>query len=173
MRYFTWKLELVSNILWLIAACRGNISKMFGYLYLSAFGLQLSISTQRTLVFLLLQKFEFTLQVKYCCVIGAWSIHFNSSSYLQLWISSSSCVHKSYTAGAFLGEELIGLSSLGAGDFILRVLIAFKICHMLSYGWAMITKIVHQLTLSQLSEFDDRSLTMARVIAIYQNNMTT
>ena len=170
MRYFTWKLELVSNILWLIAACRGNISKMFRYLYLSAFGLQPSISTQRTLVFLLLQKFEFTLQVKYCCVIGAWSIHFNSSSYLQLWIGS---VHKSYTAGAFLGEELIGLSSLGAGDFILRVLIAFKICHMPSYGWAMITKIVHQLTLLQLSEFDDCSPTMARVIAIYQKNMTT
>ena len=44
---------------------------------------------------------------------------------------------------------------------------------MPSYGWAMITKIVHQLKLLQLSKFDDRSPTMARVIAIYQKYMTT
>ena len=52
-------------------------------------------------------------------------------------------VHQSYTVDASSGEELIGISSLCAGDFILRGLIAFKICHMPSYGWAMITKIVH------------------------------
>ena len=54
-----------------------------------------------------------------------------------------------------LGEELIGISSLGGGDFILCGLIAFKIFDMASYGWAMITKIVHQLKLLQLSRFDD------------------
>ena len=46
----------------------------------------------------------------------------------------------------------MGISSLGAADFILRGLIAFKICHMPSYGWAMITKIVHQLKLFQLPD---------------------
>ena len=56
-------------------------------------------------------------------------------------------VHQSYTAGPSLGEKLISLSSLGAGDFILRGLIAFKTCRMPSYGWDMITKIVHQLKL--------------------------
>ena len=45
-----------------------------------------------------------------------------------------SSAHQSYTAGASLGEEVIGISSLGAGNFILRGLIAFKICHMPSYG---------------------------------------
>ena len=44
---------------------------------------------------------------------------------------------------------------------------------MPSYGWAMITKIVHQLKLLQLPKFHDRSPTMARVIAIYQKYMTT
>ena len=73
---------------------------------------------------------------------------------------------------ASLGEELIGISSLGGGDFILCGLIAFKICHMPSYGWAIITKIVHQLKLMQLSRFDDRSPIMARVITIYQKLMT-
>ena len=143
---------------------------MFGYLFLSALGPQPNISTLSTLVFLLLQKFVFALHVRYYCVIRAWSSDFNPSSYLQLWICS---VHQSYTAGAFLGEELIELSSLGAGDFILRGLIAFKICHMPSYGWAVITKIVYQLKILQSSKFDDRSPTMARVIAIYQKHMTT
>ena len=62
-------------------------------------------------------------------------------------------VHQSYTAGASLGEELIGLSSLGAGDFILR-------------------GTVHQLKLLELSKFDNRSSTLARNIAIYQKHMT-
>ena len=143
---------------------------MFGYLFLSALGPQPNISTLSTLVFLLLQKFEFTLHFKFCCVIREWSRNFNPSSYLQPWIGS---VHQSYTAGASLGEELIGISSLGAGDFILDGLIAFKICHMPNYGLAMITKIVHQLKFLQLSRFDDRSSTIPRVITIYQNLMTT
>ena len=121
-----------------------------------------------TLVLLLLQKFEFTLHFKFCCVIWEWSRNFNPS-YLQPWIGS---VHQSYTAGAALGEELIGISSVGVGDFILCGLIAFKICHMPNYGWAMITNIVHQLKLLQLSRSDDRSPTMARVITIYQKLMT-
>ena len=41
----------------------------------------------------------------------------------------------------------MGLSSLGAGDYILHGLIAFKNCHMPSYGWAMIIKLVHHLKL--------------------------
>ena len=143
---------------------------MFGYLFLSALAPQPNISTLSILVFLLLQKFEFTLHIKFCCVIREWSSDFNPSSYLQPWIGS---VHQSYTAGASLGEELIGISSLGAGDFILRGLIAFKICHMPSYGWAMITKIVHQLKLLQLSRSDSCSPTMAQVITIYQKLMTT
>ena len=113
---------------------------MFGYLFFSALGSQPHISTLSTLVFLLLRKFKFALHGRYCCAIRAWSSDFSPSSYLQLWIGS---VHQSHTAGASLGEELVGLSSLGAGDFILRGLIAFKICHMTSYGWAMITKILH------------------------------
>ena len=44
---------------------------------------------------------------------------------------------------------------------------------MPSYGWAMITKIVHQLKLLQLPRFDDPSPTMDRVIAIYQKLKTT
>ena len=95
---------------------RANISKMFGYLFLSALGPQPNISTLSTLVFLLLQKFVFTLHLRYCCVIRAWSSDFNPFSYLQLWIGS---VHQSYTTCASLGEQLIRLSSLGAGDFIL------------------------------------------------------
>ena len=125
-------------------AWRANISKLFGNLFLSTLGPQLNISTLSTLVFLLLQKFEFALHVRYCCIIRAWSSDFNPSSYLQLWIGS---VHQSHAPGASLGEEFIGLSSLGAGDFILRGLIAFKTCRMPSYGWDMITKIVHQLKL--------------------------
>ena len=143
---------------------------MFGYLFFSALGSQPNISTLSTLVFLLLQKFKFALHVRYCCVIRAWSSDFNPSSYLQLWIDS---VHQSHTAGASLGEELIGLSSLGAGDFILRGLMALKTYLMPSYVWTMITKIVHQLKLLQFSKFDDRSPTMARVIAICQKHMTT
>ena len=134
---------------------------MFGYLFFSVFGSQPNISTPSTLVFPLLQKFEFTLHVRYCCVIRAWSVDLNPSSYLQLWIG---CVHQSYTAGASLGEELTGPSSLGAGDFTLFGLITFKICHMPSYGWAMVTKNVHQLKLLQLSRSDDRSLTMAQLL---------
>ena len=143
---------------------------MIGYFFLSALGPQSNISTLSTLVFLLLQKFEFTLHFKFCCIIREWSSDFNLSSYLQLWIGS---LHESNTAGASLGEELIGISSLDAADFILRGLIAFKICHMPSYGWAMITKIVHQLKLLQLSRFDDRSPTKARVSTICQKLMTT
>ena len=103
-----------------------NISKIFGSLFFSALGPQPDFSNLSILVFPPLQKFEFTLHVRYCCVIRAWSSDFNPSSYLQLWIGS---VHQSHAPGASLGEEFIGLSSLGAGDFILRGLIAFKICH--------------------------------------------
>ena len=62
--------------------------------------------------------------------------------------------------------------SLGAGHFILRGLTTIKICHMPSYVWAMVTEIVHQLKLLQLSKFDDRSPTMARVMTIFQRRMT-
>ena len=62
---------------------RANISKMFEYLFLSAHGYHLNISTLSTLVFLLLQKFEFTLHFKFCCVIREWSRNFNPSSYIQ------------------------------------------------------------------------------------------
>ena len=150
-------------------AQKAKISKMFGYLFFPAFGPQPNISNLSTLVFLLPQKFEFKLHVRYCCIIGAWSRDFNLSSYLQLWIG---CVHQSCTADTSLGEELIGLSSLGAGDFVLHGLIIFKTCGMSSYGWAMVTKTVHQLKLLQLFGFDDRKLSMARVITIYQKHMT-
>ena len=143
---------------------------MFGYLFLTAVDPQPNISTLNTLVFLLLQNFEFTLHFKFCCVIREWSRNFNASCYVQLWIGS---VRQSYTVGASLGEVLIVISSLGTGDFILRGLKAFKICHMPSYGWAMITKIVHQLKLLQLPRFNDSSPIMARVITIYQKLMTT
>ena len=140
---------LINNQLGL--AWRANISKMSGYLFLTALIPQHNISTLSILVFLLLQKFVFTLHVRYCCVIRAYSSDFNPSSYLQLWIGS---VHQSYTAGVSLGEELIRLFSLGAGDFIL-------------------CDIVHQLKLLQLSWFDDRSPIMARINAIYRNHMAT
>ena len=143
---------------------------MFGYLFLSALDPQPKFSTLSTLLFLLLQNFEFTFLFKFCCVIRKWSSNFDRSSYLQPRIGS---IHQSYTAGASLGEELIGIFSLGAGDFILRGLMAFKICHMPGYGWAMIAKIVHQLKLLQLSRFYDRSSTMPRVITVYQKLMTT
>ena len=97
-------------------AWRANISKIIEYFFLSALGRRPDISTLSTLVFLLLQKFVFTLHLRYCCVIRAWSSDFNPFSYLQLWIGS---VHQSYTTCASLGEQLIRLSSLGAGDFIL------------------------------------------------------
>ena len=130
-------------------------------MFLSVLAPQPNISTLSILVFFLLQKFEFTLHFKFCCIIREWSSDFNPSCYLQLWIGS---LHENYTAGASLIEELIGISSLDAADFILRGLIAFKICHMPSYGWAMITKIVHELKLLQLSRFDDGSPAMAWVI---------
>ena len=62
---------------------------------------------------------------------------------------------------------------MGAGYFILLDLIAFKISHIPSNGRAITTKIEHQLKLLQLPRFDDRSLTMARVITNYQKLMTT
>ena len=143
---------------------------MFEYLFFSVFDPQPHISTLSTLVFLLLQKFEFTLHVRHCCVIRAYSIDFNLSSYIQLWIG---CVYQSYTAGASLGEELIGHFSLDAGDFTLIGLITMKICHIPSYGWAIVIKNVYQLKLLQLSKLDDRSPTIARVIAIYQSHIIT
>ena len=143
---------------------------MFEYLFFSALGCQPNISILSTLVFLLLQKLKFALHGRYCYFIRAWSGDFNPSSCLQLWIGS---VHQNHRAGASLGEGLIGLSSLGVGDFILGGLIAFKISHMPSYGWVMITKILYQLKLLQFSKFDDCTLTMDRVIGICQKHMTT
>ena len=67
----------------------------------------------------------------------------------------------------------MGLSDLGAGDFILGSLITFKSFHRPSHEWAVVTKTVHQLKSLKLSKFNDRSPTMARVIAIYQKHMTT
>ena len=113
-------------------AWRENISKIFGYLFLSALGPQPNISTRSILVFLLLQKFEFVLHVRHCCIIRTYSSDFNPSSYVYLWIGS---VHQCHTASASSGEELIRLSSLGAGDLMLR-------------------DIVHQLKLLQLPKFD-------------------
>ena len=138
---------------------------MFGYLFLSALGLQPHFLTLSSLVFHVLQKFKFTLHFKFYWIIKERSRNFNPYFYLQPWIGS---VHLSYTADASLEEELIGISSLGGGDFILCGLITFKICHIHSYGRAMITKTVHQLKLLQLSRFYDRSPTMARIITIYQ-----
>ena len=77
-----------------------------------------------------------------------------------------------FTAVTSFEQELIGLSSLGAGNFILRGIISFKICHRSSYGWAMVTKTVQQLKLLQFSKFNDHGLTMVRVITIYQKHMT-
>ena len=67
----------------------------------------------------------------------------------------------------------MGLSSYGAGDFILGGLVTLKICHKPSYEWTVVTKTVHQLKFLQLSKFNDRSPTMARVIAIYQKHIIT
>ena len=66
----------------------------------------------------------------------------------------------------------MGLSSLGAGHLILGNLMTFKICHKPSYEWAVGTKTVHQLKFLQLSKFNERSRTMARIIAIYQKHIT-
>ena len=141
---------------------------MFGYLFFSTLVPQANISTPSTLIFLILQNFEFTCHIRHCCVTRVGSSNFNPSSYLQLWIG---CVHQCYTAVTYFEQELIGLSSLGAGDFILRGIISFKICHMSSYRWAMVTKIVHQVKLLQLSKFSDHGPTMAWVIAIYQKHI--
>ena len=142
---------------------------MSGYLFFSTLVPQANVSTPSTLIFLILQNFEFTCHVRHCCVTRAWSSNFNPSPYLQLWIGS---IHQCYTVVTSFEQVLIGLSSLGAGDFILRGIISFKICHRSSYGWAMVTKIVQQLKLLQLSKFNDHGLTMARVITIYQKHMT-
>ena len=168
--YLRWEINfklLIKNRL--DPAQRAKISKMFGYLFLSTLGPQHNISNLSTLVFLLLQKFEFAFHVWCCCVIRAWSSDFNSSSYLQLWID---CIHQSCTTGKYLGMELIKLSSLCVGDFILRGFITLKICGMPSYWCSMVTNIVHHLKLLRLIRFHARSPTMARVIAIYQKHMT-
>ena len=62
---------------------------------------------------------------------------------------------------------------IGAGDFILRVLITLKICGMPSYLWSMVSKFGHHLKLLHLFKLDGHSPTMARVIKIYQKHMTT
>ena len=141
---------------------------MSGYLFFSTLVPQANVSTPSTLIFLILQNFEFTCHVRHCCVTRAWSSNFNPSPNLQLWIGS---IHQCYTVVTSFEQELIGLSSLGAGDFILRGIISFKICHMSSYRWAMVTKIVHQVKLLQLSKFSDHGPTMAWVIAIYQKHI--
>ena len=66
----------------------------------------------------------------------------------------------------------MGLSSLGASDLILSGLITFQICHKPCYEWVVVTKTVHHLKFLQLSKFNDRSPTMARIIAIYQMHVT-
>ena len=63
----------------------------------------------------------------------------------------------------------MGLSSLLTGDFILSGIKTFKICHKPSYELAVVTKTVHQLKFLQLFKLNDRSPTMAQVIAIYQS----
>ena len=153
----SWYLQRKINFKLLIKnqlgpARRAKISKMFGYLFFSALGPQPNISTLSTLLVLLLQKFEFALRVRYCCIISAYSSDFIPSPYLQLWII---CVDQKCTADTSLGEELIGLLSLGAADIILSGIITFKICGMPSNGWAMVTIIVHPLKLLQLFRFDD------------------
>ena len=72
-----------------------------------------------------------------------------------------------------LGEKLMELSSLDAGDFILGGLITFRLFHKPGYEWAVVTKTVHRLKSLKLSKSNDSSPTMARVIAIYQKHMTT
>ena len=146
-----------------------NLAQLGEQRFLKYFDLFSGPSTLSTLVFLLLQKFEFDFRVRYCCVIRALPSDFNPSSYLQLWIG---CVHQSWTAGTSLGEELMGLSSLGANDLILSGLITFKICHKPCYEWVVVTKTVHHLKFLQLSKFNDRSPIMARIVAIYQIHIT-
>ena len=78
----TWSLYRKTNFKLLInnylgPAWRRSISKMFGYLFFSALVPQANISTPSTLVFLLPQKFEFTLHFRYCGIIIAWSGNFN------------------------------------------------------------------------------------------------
>ena len=142
-------------------------AKISGICFSQSLNFQPSMSILSTLVFLLLKVWICSSRY----VIRAWSSDFNLSSDLQLWIS---CIHQSCTACAFLGEELIRLSGFGAGDFILLGLITcLKICHMPSYGWAMVTKTVHQLKLLRLPTFDDHSTTMAQVITIDRKYMTT
>ena len=104
---------------------------MFGYLFLSTLGPQPNILTLSTLVFLLLQKFEFTLHFKFCCVIREWWSDINPSCYLKPWLDS---VHQSYTAGACLREELIGISSLGADEFILLSL-KLELLRFINSSW--------------------------------------
>ena len=139
---------------------------MFGYLFLSVLGAQPNNLTPNSIVFLILQKFEFSLHVRYYCVIRAWSSDFNPCSYLQLWIGSA---HQSYTAGAFLCRACL----FRRWCLHITWTHSFQNLSYSQYGWAVITKIVHQLKLLQLSIFDDRNPTMARVIAIYQKSMTT
>ena len=145
-------------------AWRANISKIIGYFFLSALGRRPDISTLSTLVFLLLQKFVFTLHLRYCCVIRAWSSDFNPFSYLQLWIGS---VHQSYTTCTSLGEQLIRLSSLGAGDFILidivhqlkllqcpnLMTVAQSWLELLTYQKPMTTKWLRYLQLSRSAQW--------------------
>ena len=88
--------------------------------------------------------------------VWIWSPRQILLCHLQLWIG---CVHQSCAAVTSLREELMGLSSLGAGDFILSGLITFKIFHKPSYEWAVVTKTVHKLKFLQLSKFNDRSPT--------------
>ena len=62
--------------------------------------------TLSTLVFLLLQKFESTLHVRYCCVIRTWSSDFNP-------VFLSSTVNRlrssNYTADAYANIYVLGL----------------------------------------------------------------
>ena len=102
--------------------------------------------------------------------VWIWSPRQILLCHLQLWIG---CVHQSCAAVTSLGEELMGFSSLGAGDFILGDLRTFKICHKPSYEWVVVTKTVHQLKFFQLPKFNDRSPTMDQVITIYQKHLTT
>ena len=142
-------------------AWRTNISEVFGYLFFSAFCPQANISTPSTLVFLLLQKFEFTLHFRYCCIIRAWSSNFNPSSYLQLW---TGCIHQNYAAVTHFKEELIGLFSVG--EQVVIALRAFqKKCPMDSFARVVLTaqyqnhspsvtkdiEICHQLQMTVLS----------------------
>ena len=129
---------------------RANISKMFGYLFLSALGPQPNISTWAPYFFSFYKSLYLHSASGSVASLERGQV-FNLSSNLHLSIGS---VHQSYAAGTSLQEELIALSSLGTGDFILR-------------------GIVHQLKILELSKFDARSPTMAQIIAIYQKHTTT